>query len=312
MFGVLLHGHTHSSFDVHINVSIYKRLFIALCLTVGFTLIELLAVYLSASVTLASDAGHMFIDSLGLFNALIAARLVAKSNRNSHRTYGLYRVEVFSAGVSILIMFFLAFLIAKESIMRLVYPEEHISGWVIFVTGIAGLLVNLSAVLVLHSAKQKGINLRAAYMEVLSDAIASVSVMLSAILIILTGLTIIDSIAAIAIVLFICYRAAKLGKEVIRILLQASPVDIQEVESSLLGIDGVISVDHLHAWTLSDEKHIATANILIHKQTDQNKVLVEAERILYEQYGILHTTLQISPMRLESRLACGGPVISHR
>lgn len=80
----------------------------------------------------------------------------------------------------------------------------------------------------------------------------------------------------------------------------------------MLGIDGVISVDHLHAWTLSDEKHIATANILIHKQTDQNKVLVEAERILYEQYGILHTTLQISPMRLESRLACGGPVISHR
>lgn len=285
--------HTHSPRASRRHL---RPLAISFCLALGFMVVEAITGVLTGSLALISDAGHMATDALGLGMALAAIVAADKATTKKGRTYGLYRLEILAALANAVLLLAVASYVLFEAIQRLQDPTE-VTTTPMLVVAIGGLIVNLVAWRLLQHGAQESLNVKGAYFEVIADLAGSIGVIIAALITIVTGWPYADPIFAALIGLFILPRAWTLGSQAIRILTQSAPLglDLDALHADLLGLNGVIDVHDLHAWTLTSEMDVATVHLMTTRGTDPHPVLDQARDVLQAGYNISHATLQVEP-----------------
>lgn len=278
----------------HVNAKINKErpLFYALILTASFLIAEVIGGIITGSLALISDAAHMLTDTVALAIALAAIR-IGQRPPDAIRTFGYYRLEILAAAFNTILLFFVALYILYEAYERLQHPPEIYSMGMLVVASM-GLIVNIVSMHLLSTSRDKGLNMKSAYLEVWGDMLGSIGVIVGALLIQFTGWAWIDSIIAIFIGLWILPRTWVLLKESINVLLEGVPqsIDLKTLEKSLRNIKGVLDVHDLHVWAITNDKISLTAHVVIDKGYDCEILLAKLRKFLASQFGILHTTLQ--------------------
>lgn len=269
------------------------RLKVVAGLVVGFMLVEVAAGLWTGSLALISDAAHMGTDALGLGMALAAVMAGPRRGRSS--TYGLYRLEILAALANTVLLFGVAGYVIFEAISRWSSPPEVMSGPMLVVAAM-GLIVNIVGWRLLASS-EASLNIEGARLELLSDLAGSVGVLAAALLIKLTGWLLADPLFAVAIGLFILPRAWRLGKEAVRILVQAAPphLDVDRIRTTLAALPGVVDIHDLHVWTLTSGMEVASAHLMIGNDRDPHDTLDGARDVLQRDFHIAHATLQVEP-----------------
>ena len=286
--------HTHASAIT--AAGRHKRpLVIALALTASYTVVEVAVGFGVGSLALVSDAGHMLTDVAGLGMALAAIQ-VAQSHRSPAATFGLYRLEVLAALVNTLLLFGIAAYVLVEAWRRFHDPAAVPGGWLLVVASV-GLAVNVVSFLLLRRGAAESLNVRGASLEVLSDMLGSIGVIVAGIVLIATGWPYVDPIVGVAIGLFILPRAYRLGREALRVLLEVAPpeIDVDDVRSRLTAVPGVVGAHDLHVWTLTSGLRVASGHLDVAAGGDAATVLQRATIVLGTELGIEHVTLQLEP-----------------
>ena len=286
--------HAHTS--ALTAASRHKRpLLVAFALTAVYTVVEVGVGLAIGSLALVSDAGHMLTDVAGLGMALAAIQ-VAQSRRSPAATYGLYRLEVLAALANTVLLFGIAAYVLFEAWRRFSDPAE-IPGYALLFVASVGLAVNVISFVLLQQGAKESLNVRGASIEVLSDMLGSIGVIVAGIVLLTTGWPYIDPIMGVVIGLFILPRAWRLGREALRILLQVAPadLDVPGVRSGLAALPGVAGVHDLHIWTLTSGLRVATGHLDLEPNADGGAVLARAQTYLIEDLGLEHVTIQVEP-----------------
>jgi cobalt-zinc-cadmium efflux system protein len=290
------HGHDHGGAALRAGARHLRPLVLSLVLILAFLVVQVVVGLATGSLALLSDAGHMATDALGLGMAAAAIHTASTARAHPQRTFGLYRLEIVAALVNAVLLFAVAGYVAIEAIGRLHHGRD-VASTPVLVVGALGLLVNAVAFMLLRAGARESLNLQGAYLEVLSDTLASVAVIVAAIAWGITGWKWVDPVIGVGIGLFILPRAWRLGREALRVLLQAAParLDLPSLHSAMQSIDGVVDVHDLHVWTLTSEMDVVTAHLVVTAGTETHGVLDRARHLLAESYGITHATLQVEP-----------------
>lgn len=275
-----------------------KALTFALLLILLFAFIEAGVGWMSGSLALISDAGHMFTDSIALFVAWIAGYFMNKPPSKSH-SYGFARIEVLAALLNALFMLVVIISIVYESIDRLFNYTEVKGNWVLIVASL-GLLINLFVAYILsnsmHGHGHSNLNTRSAMLHVMGDLFGSVVAILSGLVICLTGWMPIDPILSIVICFIIIRSVYQLLQETFLVLMEGVPdhIDLYEVKSFLLSIDNITQVSDLHIWNLSTGYVALTAHIKLDNNNFSNwqSILNNINNGLSSKFGIKHVTVQ--------------------
>lgn len=296
------HAHSHGAGLARAGERHRRPLALALGLTVAFLVVQVVAAIATGSLALLSDAGHMATDALGLGMALAAIAVASRLHHHSQRTFGLYRLEILAALANAALLIAVAIYVVVEAGTRLDEPP-HISAVPVLVIGVVGLVVNVVAFLLLRQGAKESLNLRGAYLEVIADLLGSVAVIVGAIVIALTDWQLVDPLLGAAIGLMILPRAVRLGRDALRVLLQAAPagLDVDAVRTDLAAIEGVVDVHDLHVWTLTSEMEVASAHLMVSPLADTHAVLDQARAMLIDRHHLRHATLQVEP---EDHIGC--------
>jgi len=264
--------------------------------------IEVAAGLWTGSLTLLADAGHMATDALGVGMALAAVTAARQAARNPRQTFGHYRWEVLAALANAVLLLGVAGYVAFEGIGRLRSPVE-VNAWPMLAVAVVGLAVNLASFRLLHAGAKESLNVRGAYLEVMADAIGSVGVIVSAVVILTTGWPYTDAVVALALAAFIVPRALRLAGEALRIVVQAAPpsVDVVALTSELGALDSVNDVHDVHVWTLTSGMDVASVH-LVSGASSSGDVVRAAQRVLRE-HGLAHATVQVED---EAGHQCGA------
>ncbi len=286
------HSHSHS----HPGAAHRWRLRTAFVLVSGFFVVELVTAVVSRSLALLSDAGHMAADVVALGAALVATRIAARADTTGRRTFGSYRSEVFASGLAVLLMLGVSAYIAVEAVRRIGSSPEVSSGPML-VVGSIGLVVNVVCLALLRGGAKESLNVKGAYLEVVADALGSLGVIAAGVLVAATGSAWWDTGIALAIAVFVAFRAWLLGREVLGVLGQHVPVgmDADTVALALASVPGVSDVHDLHVWTLTSGMNVATAHLVTAEHADAHGVLDQAMHVMRTQFGVEHATLQVEP-----------------
>lgn len=292
-------GHDHGHAAGHAGAKHRWRLAAAFGLVAAFFGIELAAGLASGSLALISDAGHMAADVVALGAALLATRIATRPAAG-HRSYGSYRAEVFASGLTVLIMLGVAVYVVIEAIGR-IGEQPQVQTTAMLVVGGIGLLVNIACVLLLRGGSEESLNVKGAYYEVVADAAGSVGVLLAGLLVTWTANPVWDTVVAVAIGVFVAVRALVLGNQVLHVLGQHAPkdLDLATIERDLEGLPGVAEIHDLHVWTLTSGMNVATAHLLVDGERPAQQVLTDAQAMLQSRHAIEHATLQIETDRTE-------------
>ncbi len=290
-------GHDHGPQALRAGAKHRGRLCWAIGLLAAFMLVEAVAALATGSLALLSDAGHMFTDVLGIAMALAAITAAGRAGTDSHRTFGLYRLEVLAALANALLLTGVAIVVVVQAIRRFTDPPEVPAGAMLAVAA-GGLLINLIAFALLRSGAKESINVRGAYLEVVGDLLGSVGVIAAAAIIGLTGWQYADPIVAVIVALMILPRTFALGRSAVRILVQAAPehLDITRVRARLAAVPGVCDVHDLHVWTLTSGMEVASAHLSLDPAAELGDVLTGAREALHDDFSIEHATLQVEPV----------------
>lgn len=293
------HSHNHGAGALRAGARHQKRLTIAFVLIAVFFVVEAVAGFLTNSLALLSDAGHMLTDVVGLGMALAAIQLASRHARRDdagQHSFGLYRLEILAAFVNALLLFGVAIYVLVEAVRRITGSAE-VLGVPMLVVASLGLVVNVICFLLLREGATESLNVEGAYLEVLADTIGSVGVIVAAVLLQLFGWTWVDPVIGAGIGLWILPRTWRLGRQAVRVLLQAAPpdVDLVAVRGDLARLPGVIDVHDLHVWTLTSEMESASVHLVVEAVADFHGVLDQARSLLQDRYKIGHATLQVEP-----------------
>ncbi|HEV8527249.1 MAG TPA: cation diffusion facilitator family transporter [Actinomycetes bacterium] len=289
--------HAHSTVAARASERYRPRLIIAFTMAATFLVVETIVAFVSQSLVLLSDAGHMLTDVIGVGMALAAITVASRAGGGrGRRTFGLYRLEVLAALANAILLFGVAGYVLWAAVRRLGDPVD-VPATPVLVVAAVGLVLNLVSYLLLRRGAEESMNVRGAAFEVLADAVGSAVVLVVAIVMTITAWDWVDPVAAIGLGLFIVPRAARLAAHALRVLLEAAPphIDLAGVQADLADIPGVLDVHDLHIWTLTSDMEVATAHVMIGPSTDSHAVLDQAQQRLRERHGVKHATLQLEP-----------------
>ena len=290
------HDHAHGT-----GVKHRGRLAIVLGLSLTVFVVEAVVAAFTGSLALLADAGHMLGDSVGIAMALAAIAVAQRGGAaGSRRTFGYHRTEVLAAGLNGLLLMGVAAFVIWQAVGRLGSTVE-LAATPILIAGGIGLVANVIGLVLLRAGAAESLNVRGAYLEVLGDALGSVAVLISAGVIALTGWVQADAIASLAIAALIIPRALSLLRDVAEVLLESTPrdVDLVELRSHILGLDGVIDVHDLHVWTITSGMPIMSAHVVVDESIilmgDAHAVLDRLRDCLADHFDVEHSTFQIEP-----------------
>lgn len=297
------HGHDHS--HAVVTEENAKKLTFALALTCVFLIIEVIAGFMTQSLALLSDAAHMFTDAAALAIALVAIK-IGKMPADDKRTFGYQRFEILAALFNASMLFIVAMYILFEAYQRFSHPPE-IQSMGMLIVAVIGLIINLISMQILFSSSTESLNVKGAYLEVLSDAVGSIGVIIGAAIIYFTGWMWVDTLIAVLIGFWVLPRTWILLKQSINILLEGVPeeIDIEQLRNDLLGLQDVESIHQLKVWAITS-KNIHLTVHLYAPQADHNLLYQQALEMLSHQHGIREITLQIEDYE------CGVHSSGHR
>ncbi|PSK97228.1 cobalt-zinc-cadmium efflux system protein [Haloactinopolyspora alba] len=276
-----------------------RRMVAVLAIIVVILTVEVVGAVLSGSLALFADAGHMLADGFGVALALLATVIAARP-ATARTTFGLQRAEILAALTNGVVVAVIGGFAIVGGVRRLIDPGEVDSGLMLLVA-VVGLLGNLAALLLLRSGQRDSLNVRGAYLEVLGDTLGSVAVVGAAVVIMTTGYLRADAVASILIGLMILPRAWSLLRDVVTVLLEATPkgVDLEDVRQHLLEAPGVVDVHDLHAWTITSGVPVLSAHVVVTDTAAADcgtgAVLDGLHECLAGHFDIEHSTFQIEP-----------------
>jgi cobalt-zinc-cadmium efflux system protein len=291
------HDHSHGG-DAAGNRG---KLIIVFAITLAVMIAEIIGSVLTGSLALLADAGHMFTDSAGLLIALIAASLALKP-ATLKRTWGYKRAEIVAAAGQAALLLGVGGFVIVEGIRRLIEPPE-VGGPTMLWFGIIGLAGNAIGLLVLASGRHHNFNMKAAFLEVLNDALGSVAVIAAAIIIALTGWTRADAIVSLLIGALIIPRTLKLLRDTTDVLMENVPrgLDLGKVRDHILALPHVIDVHDLHASLVASGTPVLSAHVTVKDKCMRDghsaTILADLQRCVAEHFDVSveHSTFQIEP-----------------
>jgi cobalt-zinc-cadmium efflux system protein len=288
------HDHHHHSHVPSRQVE-RRALKQALVAIVAFMVVEVVAGVLASSLALLSDAAHMLTDAVALAVALGAARL-AERPAGGTLTYGLGRAEILSAQANGVTLLLLSVLIVVDAVERLISPPK-VTGGLVLAVALAGIVVNLVAARILArgSGEQRSLNVEGSYRHILTDLYGFIATAVAAGLILLTGFDRADPIASLVIAALLLHAAYGLLKESGRVFMEAAPagLDPEQIGHALAASPGVVEVHDLHVWEVTSGFPALSAHIVVRAGDDCHERRRELQRLVKEQFGIDHTTLQV-------------------
>ena len=291
-------GHSHN----HGAGASRGRLLVALCLSATVLVAEIVTALLTGSLALLADAGHMLTDVVGLVIALTAAHLSVRP-ATDRSTWGMRRAEVIGAALQAGMLAVVGVFVAFKAVHNLVAPPQvEASG--MLVMGVIGLTANVVALLVLSGGHGDSLNMRAAFLEVLNDALGSVGVIIAAAVVARTGWTRADAVASLVIAVLILPRAVVLLRSALAVLMDFTPeeLDLAQVRTHMLGVDHVEEVHDLHAWTVASGMPVLTAHVVVRDECLRDghteEILDRLQGCVAEHFPvrIQHATLQLEPV----------------
>lgn len=288
------HDHAGHSHAPTVGAGNERAVLLGLVLTGSFMIAELVGGYLSGSLALIADAGHMLTDTVALFLAWLGFRL-GRRPADARRSFGYSRLEVLAGLINALTLFALVGWIAYEAIQRLFNPEEVLAG-PMFVVAVLGLVVNLAVFRILSSAQSDHVNIRGALLHVLGDLLGSIGAIVAAIVIWLTGWMPIDPILSVLVSLLILRSAWALLTRTFNILMEGAPEGIEPAalkQILLTRVPELAGVGHIHVWSLSSGQAMATLEIALAPGADPASTTAAVRSALAEESGINHATIEI-------------------
>ncbi|MEU6349595.1 cation diffusion facilitator family transporter [Streptomyces sp. NPDC047072] len=294
------HAHSHAPEGGTATAAFRGRLRVALSITLAVMVIEIVGGILADSLALVADAAHMATDALGLGMALLAIHFANRPASGS-RTFGYARAEILAALANCLLLLGVGGYVLYEAIQRFITPAGTEGGLTI-VFGAIGLVANMISLSLLVRGQQESLNVRGAFLEVAADALGSVAVIISAVVILATGWQAADPIASLVIGLMIVPRTVKLLRETLDVLLEAAPknVDMGDVRTHILALDGVEDVHDLHAWTITSGLPVLSAHVVVRSDVlsaiGHEKMLHELQGCLGDHFDVEHCTFQLEPV----------------
>ncbi|MGB7209487.1 MAG: cation diffusion facilitator family transporter [Pyrinomonadaceae bacterium] len=296
------------------------RLKIALVLTFVYMIAEAVGGWLTNSLALLADAGHMFTDvaamSLTLFAFWFASRPAT-----SKKTYGYYRLEILAAFVNGVALALLSLWIIYEAVSRWQSPPE-IKGFQLLIIASGGLVINVISAYLLHSGHKHDLNMRGAFLHVMGDLLGSVAAIIAGILILSFGWMWADALSSILISAIIIVGAWRLILESVNVLLEGTPshINLSAVEEAIMGTDGVQGIHDLHIWTISSGIDALSVHISHDDSIAHSNLLVAVRDKLHVGFGIDHLTIQMETLNLETEAVyicetgtkCFEPTVRHK
>jgi len=276
-----------------------RYLLVTLGLISAFLIGEVIAAVLGHSLALFADAGHMLTDVGALALSAWAIRL-ARRPAEGRWTFGLQRAEILSAAASGVALFAISLLIAVGAIQRLVNPH-HVRGGLVLIVAIVGALVNVIATWVLSKANRQSLNVRGAYVHIVTDLYAFIGTAIAGVIIVFTGWNRADSIASLIVVVIMSFAAWGLLRDAGRILLQAAPESLvlADIRSHLCGVPHVLEVHDLHVWTVTSGSHTVSAHVIVEDHCFDTghapQILDALQSCLVEHFNVEHATFQLEP-----------------
>lgn len=284
-----MHEHEHND----VNAMSQRRFFTVTILNSLITLIEFLGGVFSGSLSLLSDAFHNFADSASVVGSYYAHR-ISQRPQNQLNTFGYKRAQIISAFLNSLFLVIISVVLIVEGVQKLFKPEQ-INGNLMLIVAVVSTVANLVSTLLLSRGSKHNLNIRATYLHLLSDTLASLGVILGGILIKLFDWVLVDPIITIIVALYISAEAYPIIKKTVKILMQGSPmVDCYAIQKDMMNIEGITGVHHVHIWSVDENSIVFSAHINMQDMliSEAEKIYDPVAKLLHDKYGIEHVTLQ--------------------
>ena len=291
----MAHSHDHAAG----RASDRRRLALVLAVTGAVAIVEVVGAWLSGSLALLADAGHMFTDASGIVLAL-AASLVATRPANARRTFGYHRAEILAALVNALVLLGICGFIVVQAVRRLRAPAD-VDAPQMVLFAVVGLLANAVSLLLLHDRHEQSLNMKGAYLEVVSDTLGSIGAVAAGVIIWTTGWVGADAVLSLAIAAMILPRSWALLRDALAVLLESTPkgLSVEEIRRHLSGVHGVVDVHDLHAWSITTGMPALSAHVVVAdaplEQRGVGAFLDQLSGCVNEHFDIAHATFQIEP-----------------
>ncbi len=285
------HGHSHHH---HGRGASKRALLTSLLIITLFLIVEIIGGFLTNSLALLSDAGHMLSDASALLLSLIALHLASRPP-SAQKTFGMHRFEILAALINGVTLVVISLIILWEAYERLLNPPKVASGTMIVIATI-GLLANIAAAFVLMRGDYKeNMNVRSAYLHVLGDMLGSIGAILGGILMWAFGWYIADPLISVIVAILIMLSAWRVTKESVHILLEGAPsrLDTTLISEKLKQLSGVTAVHDLHVWTVTSGFESLTCHLIVEDHLPSYPILTKALALLEQEFGITHATIQI-------------------
>lgn len=270
-----------------------NKLKLGLVLNSGFTIFEFIVGFFSGSLALVSDAGHNLTDSLSLLISLFATK-ISKRKANVEHTYGYGRATILAALINGMLLFLLAIYIFYEAYHRFQNPQP-VEGGIVMLVAFVGIIINASIALLFRSNKSD-LNIRSAYTNMLFDALASVGALVAGLLIILTGLSIFDSLISIVIGVFLIRSSWSVVRDAMHVLLEGVPegMDIRKVKDTILNNKSIKNVDDIHVWAISSHNAAMSCHVVIENCSleESSNLIRQVKQTLHQKFNIQHATIE--------------------
>lgn len=289
----MAHNHSHHHHP-KIDDSSIGKLWISIFLNLAITLAEFVGGILSNSLALLSDAVHNLNDTVSLGISL-AARKYSKKGANQSKTFGYKRAEIIGAFINLITLVLVALFLIKEGIERFFDPQP-IDGFIMFWVAIVGLLGNFITAALLYKESKENLNMRSAYIHILSDGLSSVGVIIGGWLIYKYEWFIVDTFLTIGIGAYILYHSYHMLRETIDILMQSKPdnLDLDELKHQMESLTEVCGIHQLHAWRLDESQTMLECHVVINKEDLQKMEQIKSQlkTLLHDNFDIFHSTLE--------------------
>ncbi|WP_372602813.1 cation diffusion facilitator family transporter [Actibacterium sp.] len=270
-----------------------RRVAWAVAVNMVLTLAQIVGGVVSGSLALIADAIHNFSDAVSLIVALVARR-IARRPQDDRMTFGYARAEVVAALINYTTLFVVAFYLIAEAIMRLIDPPG-VEGWIVVIVAGIALVIDVVTALLTYSMSKDSVNIRAAFLHNVADALGSVAVIFAGTLILIYDWRLIDPLVTLGIAGYILWHAWREVYPVIRILMLGSPGSpvLADLRDSLAAQDGVRDLHHLHLWQIDENRTAFEAHIVVDEEADFAAIIERLKGWLAEQHGIFHVTLEL-------------------
>ncbi|MDX1672213.1 MAG: cation diffusion facilitator family transporter [Balneolaceae bacterium] len=285
------HAHLHNREG---SGSTETRLWISIVLNGIITLAEFIGGIISGSLSLLSDALHNLNDTVSLGISLIS-RKISKKEASADKTFGYQRAELIGAFINLIALVIIALFLITEGVERF-YDPQPINGMIMFVVAIIGLLGNLITAILLYRDSKESLNIKSAYVHILSDGLSSVGVIIAGYLILQYNLIIADTILTFLIAGYILWHSYYMLRDTINILMESTPAEIEldEVKVAMTRVSDVLDVHHIHVWRLDEQNILLESHVVIDEENldRMEDIKSELKNLLKSQFNIHHSTLE--------------------